>query len=74
MLQVTHVDLYVAEQFEGWRERALVNLSDLYNHDTHSFPANVSEQMVSRVSAGAHSQGKSIFKPCSHNKHSFIAG
>ena len=49
-MQVVHVDVYVADRFTGWRERALVNLSQLYDHDTHSFPANVSEQMVAQVS------------------------
>ena len=48
------MDLYVADRFTGWRERALVNLSELYNHESHAFPANVSEQMVTRVSLVLH--------------------
>lgn len=51
LMQVVHVDLFVADRFTGWRERALVNLSQLYDHQSHSFPANVSEQIVSRVSS-----------------------
>ena len=51
MLQVVHADLFVSDRFTGWRERVLTNLSELYSQQTQGFPADVSQQMVARVSA-----------------------
>ena len=47
--QVVHADLFVSDRFTGWRERVLTNLSQLYSQQTRGFPADVSQQMVARV-------------------------
>ncbi len=48
--QVVHADLFVSDRFTGWRERVLINLSQLYSQQTQGFPADVSQQMVARAS------------------------
>ena len=50
-MQVVHADLYVSDRFTGWRERVLTNLSELYSQQSKSFPQDVSQQMVARVSS-----------------------
>ncbi len=49
--QVVHADLFVSDRFTGWRERVLTNLSELYSQQTRGFPADVSQQMVARVTS-----------------------
>ena len=51
VVQVVHADLYVSDRFTGWRERVLINLSDLYSQQSKGFPQDVSQQMVARVSS-----------------------
>lgn len=69
-MQVVHVDLYVSDRFTGWREHALVNLSQLYNHQSRSFPADVSQQMVTRVSCMLPQKyNKCLLTNLAHLKH-----
>ena len=49
--QVVHADLFVSDRFTGWRERVLTNLSELYSQQTRGSPADVSQQMVARVTS-----------------------
>lgn len=51
VVQVVHADLFVSDRFTGWRETVLTNLSELYSQQTRAFPADVSQQMVARVSS-----------------------
>jgi len=58
-LKVVHGDIFVAERFVGWQEKALLALQAAYQPATNDFPRDVYDRVVAGVKADDSLAGKS---------------